>query len=79
MLPPITDSIQDSIGSTPMVKLTPQNKGKLVSALDIWLQDWPTWPVCHVIQSVNILAKLEYMNPTGSAKDRLAKYLLDGR
>ncbi|KAL9548952.1 hypothetical protein MBANPS3_005444 [Mucor bainieri] len=52
MLPPITDSIQESIGSTPMVKLSPQNK-------------------------VNILAKLEYMNPTGSAKDRLAKYLLD--
>ncbi|OAD04843.1 hypothetical protein MUCCIDRAFT_186686 [Mucor lusitanicus CBS 277.49] len=52
MLPPITDSIQESIGSTPMVKLTPQNK-------------------------VNILAKLEYTNPTGSAKDRLAKYLLD--
>lgn len=47
--------------------------------LDIWLQGWPTWPVCHVIQSVNILAKLEYTNPTGSAKDRLAKYLLDGR
>lgn len=28
MLPPVTDSIQESIGLTPMVKLTPQNKGK---------------------------------------------------
>ncbi|KAG1211157.1 hypothetical protein G6F68_010459 [Rhizopus microsporus] len=52
MLPPIIDDISQSIGSTPMIRLTPQNK-------------------------VNILAKLEFTNPTGSVKDRLAKYLLD--
>ncbi|ORE03408.1 tryptophan synthase beta subunit-like PLP-dependent enzyme [Rhizopus microsporus var. microsporus] len=52
MLPPIVDNISQSIGSTPMIRLTPQNK-------------------------VNILAKLEFTNPTGSVKDRLAKYLLD--
>jgi hypothetical protein len=28
---------------------------------------------------VNILAKLEYTNPTGSGKDRLAKFILDGK
>ncbi|KAI7888381.1 tryptophan synthase beta subunit-like PLP-dependent enzyme [Mucor mucedo] len=52
MLPPVTDSIADSIGSTPMIRLAPQNK-------------------------VSMLAKLEFTNPTGSGKDRLAKYILD--
>ncbi|KAI7903068.1 tryptophan synthase beta subunit-like PLP-dependent enzyme [Cokeromyces recurvatus] len=52
MLPPLTDSIIDNVGSTPMVKLQLQ-------------------------QNVSIVAKLEYLNPSGSAKDRLAKYLLD--
>ncbi|KAI8366285.1 tryptophan synthase beta subunit-like PLP-dependent enzyme [Choanephora cucurbitarum] len=52
MLPPITDSVADGVGSTPMIRLLPQNK-------------------------VNLLAKLEFANPTGSSKDRLAKYLLD--
>ncbi|GAA5808896.1 hypothetical protein MFLAVUS_002295 [Mucor flavus] len=52
MLPPITDGISESIGLTPMVRLTTENQ-------------------------VNILAKLEFTNPTGSGKDRLAKYILD--
>ncbi|KAI8355162.1 tryptophan synthase beta subunit-like PLP-dependent enzyme [Blakeslea trispora] len=52
MLPPITDSIADGVGSTPMIRLTNQNK-------------------------VSLLAKLEFANPTGSSKDRIAKYLLD--
>ncbi|KAI9478454.1 MAG: tryptophan synthase beta subunit-like PLP-dependent enzyme [Benjaminiella poitrasii] len=53
MLPPLTDSIIDRIGSTPMVRLQ---------------QFQP---------DIKVVAKLEYLNPTGSAKDRLAKYLLD--
>lgn len=31
MLPPITNSVAECIGSTPMVKLTPQNKGESYS------------------------------------------------
>lgn len=31
------------------------------------------------VSIVNILAKLEYTNPTGSGKDRLAKFILDGK
>ncbi|KAI8067690.1 tryptophan synthase beta subunit-like PLP-dependent enzyme [Gilbertella persicaria] len=51
MLPPVTNTIRDGVGLTPIVKLTPHKK-------------------------VHLLAKLEYTNPTGSSKDRLAKYLL---
>ncbi|KAI8973330.1 tryptophan synthase beta subunit-like PLP-dependent enzyme [Mycotypha africana] len=32
----------------------------------------------RLLKQIGILAKLEYLNPTGSNKDRLAKYLLDG-
>ncbi|KAG0743215.1 hypothetical protein G6F57_004756 [Rhizopus arrhizus] len=52
MFPSVIDNLTQIVGSTPMIKLTPQNK-------------------------VNILAKLELSNPTGSVKDRLAKYLLE--
>ncbi|KAI9281069.1 tryptophan synthase beta subunit-like PLP-dependent enzyme [Sporodiniella umbellata] len=52
MFPEVIESPVQCVGSTPMIRLSPQNK-------------------------VGILAKLELNNPTGSVKDRLAKYLLE--
>ncbi|KAI9311100.1 tryptophan synthase beta subunit-like PLP-dependent enzyme [Dichotomocladium elegans] len=51
--PPIVDSITNSVGLTPMVRLPLQN-------------------------SVDLLAKLELANPTGSAKDRVAEKIVKG-
>ncbi|KAI8090031.1 tryptophan synthase beta subunit-like PLP-dependent enzyme [Halteromyces radiatus] len=50
--PPITDSLTDGIGLTPMVRIGTHS-------------------------NVEVLAKLEYSNPTGSVKDRVAKHLLE--
>lgn len=75
MLPPITDSVSECIGSTPMVKLTSKNKGNF----KLHLKHSRSFSLTlYRYGSVNILAKLEFTNPTGSGKDRLAKYLLDG-
>ncbi|CAO3624100.1 unnamed protein product [Cunninghamella echinulata] len=49
--PPITDTLTDGVGHTPMIRIGTHNY-------------------------IELLAKLEYTNPTGSVKDRVAKHIL---
>ncbi|KAI8339878.1 tryptophan synthase beta subunit-like PLP-dependent enzyme [Chlamydoabsidia padenii] len=49
--PPITDTLTDGVGLTPMVRIGTHS-------------------------NIDVFAKLEYMNPTGSIKDRVAKHIL---
>ena len=37
----------------------------------------PIVPIKNNIDGLNIFAKLEFLNPTGSTKDRIVKYILD--
>lgn len=74
MFPSVIDNLTQIVGSTPMIKLTPQNKGFTNND-----RNNSNILMFFFFFTVNILAKLELSNPTGSVKDRLAKYLLEGK
>ena len=55
-LPPLTKSVLDTVGNTPIVQLS-----RIVPDT-----------------SADVFVKLEYFNPTGSYKDRMAKAMIEG-
>ena len=54
---------------------------KVYTSVDELIGGTPLLELCHIEKKfglkAKILAKLEYFNPTGSAKDRAAKEMLD--
>jgi len=52
---------------------------KVASSLDALIGDTPLVDISKLVnkKDVNIYAKLEGLNPTGSIKDRIAKYMID--
>ena len=52
---------------------------KVASSLDALIGETPLVDISNLVdkKDVNIYAKLEGLNPTGSIKDRIAKYMID--
>ena len=52
---------------------------KVASSLDSLIGETPLVDISNLVdkKDVNIYAKLEGLNPTGSIKDRIAKYMID--
>ena len=52
---------------------------KVASSLDALIGETPLVDISNLVdkKDVNIYAKLEGLNPTGSIKDLIAKYIID--
>ena len=52
---------------------------KVASSLDALIGETPLVDISNLVdkKDVNIYAKLEGLKPTGSIKDRIAKYMID--
>ena len=70
--PPIADSITSHVGLTPMIRLSPHNQGMHFKYVSCWAL------AINRPSLVQLLAKLELANPTGSHKDRVAHKIVQG-